>query len=825
MKREEMDGWPIYLPEKLQSKLALIAHYPMTVVTAPLGYGKTVTVRSFLEQCQADVFWSTAFNDDADGCFTDFCEAFQKEDAAFCHALKADGLPRDSRAQRRFMERLNAFCAQREYPVMVVLDQLELACDREVRAFLYFLIRQQPENFHLVVIGRNHALQLDNDFRFSGSVNFIACEDFELSLSDIEHYAKMCKIALPGHMASRLLSFTGGWMALIIMNLRELRDSGGIYTREEMLRVIENTLFDPLSEGEKQLLRAVGVCEAFTKEQACFLSHTPDAEHLLNSLVNDAYYIRFSRSSGKYSFFSPIASYLKAYYETCPRQEQDERMNRLAYWYLQTDENALARRIFHSVQNFGALMEAVEKRRFIVHYGLDEQEFISYYTDCPPQIRAQHPKAIMTFARQMFALGNREMGNDACAEFMSVMREQTDMPEVERCRLMGTYELLLSYAHYNDLAQMLPHLHKAKQLLQDANVAMPWPDTGLNDSSSMLFMYHRKAGLLRDEVRLFQEYVPLYSSLIGGRMNGAELLMQAEQYFLLGRVQEADILLNKAIMLIRHDGQGCVWQCAAMLQVRIGLVNSQWEIVQRQLDEVKMTVAQKKEKRIFPFDVQMEIFVYSKLGIARDVPPEIAERLTSRQVRGFRAISMLHYTYGEVLLASRAAVKLLALSDSFLECARKYPNLYAELMLEIEIAAAYEMINDPSRAEAHLTRALEIAEPDGILMPFVEMYRYIRPVTERIGQQHSPMLHNIAVHGRAYLEGIGRIMGKHFSQVNHGLTSRELEIAQLAAKRLSNQEIAEKLCISESTVKTQLARAFSKLGIQKRRDLASFFPA
>lgn len=825
MKAQTIEEWPIYLSEKLQSKLALIEQYPMTVVAAPLGYGKTVTVRTFLTGCNADVFWSCAFNDDADGFFIDFCAAFQKEDAAFCNALKADGLPRESGTQRRFVQRLNAFCADRERPVLVVLDQMELAADKEVRAFLYFLVRQCPESFHLVVIGRSRTLQLDNDFRFSGSVNFVACEDFELSLADIERYAKLCRIVLPSHMASQLLALTGGWIALIHMNLRELRAFGGIYTREEMLRVIETSLFAPMREEEKQLLRAVGVCEEFSKEQACFLYHQPDAEQMLASLVNDAYYIRFNRSSGKYRIFTPIASYLKTYYEVCPKQEQEARMNRLAYWYLQTDENALARRIFHSVQNFSALMEAVEKRRFIVHYGLDEQEFISYYTDCPPQIRAQHPKAIMTFARQMFALGNREMGIDACAEFTSIMRDKTDLPDEERCRLMGTYELLLSYARYNDLEQMLPHLYKAKQLLRDANVAIPWLDTGLNDSASMLFMYHRKAGNLREEVRAFSEYAPLYSSLIGGRMDGAELLMQAEQHFLLGSVQEAEILLNKANMLIRHDTQGCVWQCAAMLQARIALVNGQWETVQRQMDEAKTTVAQKQEKRVCPFDLMLEIFVYSKLGIVRGIPSEIVERLISRQMRGFRAISMLHYTYGEALLASRGAVKLLAFSDGYLEGARKYPNLYAELMLEIEIAAAYEIINDRQKAEAHLVRALEIAEPDGILMPFVELYRYIRSITERLSQQRAAMLHSISVHGQAYLQGIGRIMGKHFSQVNHGLTSRELEIAQLAAKRLSNQEIAEKLGISESTVKTQLARVFSKLNIQRRRDLASYFPS
>ena len=825
MKPEANREWPVYLSEKLQSKLALIPEYPMTVVSAPLGYGKTVTMRAYLERCAAGILWSTVYNDDADGFFTDFCIAFAKEDGAFSDALKGAGMPRDSHARRQFIQRLEAFCAARERPVFLVLDQMELAADQEVRGFLHFFIRQMPSGFHLVLIGRARTLQLDSDFLLSGLVHFISCEDFELSLTDIEQYAKMCKLALPNGATARLFALTGGWMTLIRMNLREYREFGGIYTQEEMLQIIEVSLFEPLEPEKKQMLKAVSVCDSFSKEQACFLYNAPEGERLLDSLVNDAHYIRFHRPSGKYLLFAPLAAYLKAYHHTCPRAEFHERMNRLACWYLQKDENALARRIFHSVQNYSALMEAVEKRRFIVHYGLDEQEFISYYTDCPPQIRAQHPKAIMTFARQMFALGNREMGMDACKEFISIMCKKTDMPSEERRQLMGTYELLLSYAQYNDLPEMLAHLHKAKELLGSADVAVPWPDTGLNDASSLLFMYHRKLGCLREETRLFSEYAPLYSSLIGGRMDGADLLMQSERLFLLGDVQEADILLNKAVMTLHRDTQWSMWLCAVTLQVRIGLVEGSWETVRRLIDEVKTAVAEKNENRLFPADMLLEIFVYGKLGLPYDIPARMVERLTSRQTYGFRAVSMLHYTYGEALLAARSAVKLLALADSYLESARKYPNLYAELMLEIEIAAAYELINDRQKAETHLVRALEIADPDGILMPFVEMYRYIRSIAERLSQRRMPLLQNILLHGQAYVEGVGRILGKHFSQVNHGLTSRELEIAKLAAKRLSNQEIANRLGISESTVKTQLARAFSKLEIQKRRDLAGFFPS
>jgi NarL family two-component system response regulator LiaR len=49
-----------------------------------------------------------------------------------------------------------------------------------------------------------------------------------------------------------------------------------------------------------------------------------------------------------------------------------------------------------------------------------------------------------------------------------------------------------------------------------------------------------------------------------------------------------------------------------------------------------------------------------------------------------------------------------------------------------------------------------------------------------------------------------------------GLTPRELEILELIAAGLSNREIAEKLFVSENTVKTHSSRVLAKLGAKRR---------
>ncbi|MGD8322051.1 MAG: LuxR C-terminal-related transcriptional regulator, partial [Gemmatimonadota bacterium] len=55
-----------------------------------------------------------------------------------------------------------------------------------------------------------------------------------------------------------------------------------------------------------------------------------------------------------------------------------------------------------------------------------------------------------------------------------------------------------------------------------------------------------------------------------------------------------------------------------------------------------------------------------------------------------------------------------------------------------------------------------------------------------------------------------------------GLTSRELQIAQLVARRMSNKAVGKELGISDRTVSTHLSNIFKKLGLASRTELGDF---
>src|SRR5262249_45939501 len=55
------------------------------------------------------------------------------------------------------------------------------------------------------------------------------------------------------------------------------------------------------------------------------------------------------------------------------------------------------------------------------------------------------------------------------------------------------------------------------------------------------------------------------------------------------------------------------------------------------------------------------------------------------------------------------------------------------------------------------------------------------------------------------------------------LSPRELRVVQLAAEGRTNREIAYQLYVTLKTIEGHLARAYTKLGIERRQQLSKFF--
>ena len=82
-------------------------------------------------------------------------------------------------------------------------------------------------------------------------------------------------------------------------------------------------------------------------------------------------------------------------------------------------------------------------------------------------------------------------------------------------------------------------------------------------------------------------------------------------------------------------------------------------------------------------------------------------------------------------------------------------------------------------------------------------------------------------HGENYMQPslaplLMKRMQENTSEVAEGLTKREMEVLKLIAEGMYNKEIAEKLMISEKTVKNHVSNIFRKINVSDRTHAAVY---
>ena len=169
---------------------------------------------------------------------------------------------------------------------------------------------------------------------------------------------------------------------------------------------------------------------------------------------------------------------------------------------------------------------------------------------------------------------------------------------------------------------------------------------------------------------------------------------------------------------------------------------------------------------------------------------------------------MMEMIENQVYLAQGAYAKVAGRSAELLAVCEAMHYALAALHIRVQTAAAYDKLGKAEEARAWLTKALSDAEPDGLVMPFVENYDFLKPLLVR--EMKNELTAKITELGEAANR---RKAASVRPAVFDALTWREFEIVELMAQRLSNREIAENLYLSEGSVKQYVNQIYSKLHI------------
>jgi LuxR family maltose regulon positive regulatory protein len=131
-------------------------------------------------------------------------------------------------------------------------------------------------------------------------------------------------------------------------------------------------------------------------------------------------------------------------------------------------------------------------------------------------------------------------------------------------------------------------------------------------------------------------------------------------------------------------------------------------------------------------------------------------------------------------------------------------------------ALAREMLDEPRAAEDDVERALDLAEPDALILPFLIVPAHdLLERHPRHRTAHAALLANIL----DVLAGSPmQARSDEPAELQEALTESEIRVLRYLPSNLSAPEIASEIFLSTSTVKTHMRHIYEKLGAHKRTE-------
>lgn len=150
-------------------------------------------------------------------------------------------------------------------------------------------------------------------------------------------------------------------------------------------------------------------------------------------------------------------------------------------------------------------------------------------------------------------------------------------------------------------------------------------------------------------------------------------------------------------------------------------------------------------------------------------------------------------------------------------------TILPEAYLRLSCAVAYHNAGNRDRAVEHIDKAIKLTLPDrlyGVLTEYVRHFDGL--LEERIDLVDKNATEIVKELYKTYSIGWSKLSGAVRNRaIAANLTSREREVAKLAAFGYTSKDIAAMLFISESTVKQTVLRVVQKTGVKDRTEFAT----
>ncbi|HML36226.1 MAG TPA: hypothetical protein PKA19_02220 [Bacillota bacterium] len=296
---------------RIDAALSAIFEYPLTILEAPMGYGKTTAVKMFTQNQNVRSFWFT-FSDlrNSETAFwNSFTDDIMEIDRQAGTVLKSLGLPADAPQMERMLRTLGAVKFDENY--LVVLDDYHLARNGHLNSLFLRLAQEEFDGLSILLITRDTTGLDFVELLSRGQCRLLPRQLLKFTEEELGDYCRMIREQISQEDLNQVWQHTDGWISFAYILLLGLENGIPVGMNATIEDMIERALFAPYDSAMQDFLLRLSIMDEFTAEQAAAVTQARDAAQRLKLLNMENAFVFYEERTGKYHIHQVLQNYLR----------------------------------------------------------------------------------------------------------------------------------------------------------------------------------------------------------------------------------------------------------------------------------------------------------------------------------------------------------------------------------------------------------------------------------------------------------------------------------------------------------------------------------
>lgn len=796
--------------KRINNILSQIFEISIFFVSASMGYGKTTSVRNFLERKKGikTIWFDTANEKDDDAwMWYKFCNAIKNTNVNLSQRLSAYGFPKNNMDLYRIV---NAIRDEIKQKTVLVIDDWYDYKTSYINYLIKVIALEKISDLHIVIISRNKPANQYIELELKQKCLVMWQDDIAFTFDETIEFFEINGIRLTQKEKVEVYEYTGGWTSATYLALLQYYNENTFNNIPKATELIKTAVYDKFDDTTKKILLKLAPLEYFTLEQAVFITESKKSNDVIKELLSNNCFIKYDRKSKTYALHAILRSAVEEEIALL-NVDLNKINNTCGDWYSKKLKDIEAMEYYYRARNYERILDLIERNDTIDLTKIWKRIIKPVFDELSIDQKVKRPIAYLTYIFFYIIYVDPIAAKDLLYEIWVIYEVNEEAKD--RNQVLGEISFLESLLMFDDVKKMTEHQKKAYELFDGgtskiANNKMPITF----GSPHFLCLYHRKKGELKDLVECFKREIIYFNHISNEGAAGANYLMNAEYFYETGDVYNGELFAYKALHKAKAKNQISIIICSLFLLLRISVNKNDDYNVRNKFNDL---LKEYKNLEIPRFLNGTEIalgYIDGITGNLENIHIWIRDKESPNMQIFSPYMSMGYIVSGLAMILKKSYIELEIQAEVMLEAYSPKNYILGMIYSYVFDSIAEYNLRSIKQAQKSLLKAINLAREDNLVMCFVELAPHILPILKQIQKKDNYMKMLLSK-----CEMFNDIYIKNYSDIGKiELTSRELEIMKLVDEGHKQTEISKELNIALVTVKKHVASVYCKLDVKNK---------